>query len=503
VWGWLIVTLFLSIGQLIRIIGFRRRVCAAIPAPDLLVQEAERISRRLGVRAPELLAIAGLGTPVLWCLGRPRLLLPERLTKTLGLDRWQGILTHELAHLRRHDHWVSRLELAAGLFWWWNPLYWLIRARLDAEAELACDAWVVWAMPERRLLYAEVLFEICATLSLARSPAPALGAAGSGRSFERRLTMILHDNVSCRLSPFGLFGACLLLLFALPSWSAAKPAAVDFRAGLASTSSAPTAGGASASASLLAIDDDDQKVVNGDKDEDSSNDADDDDDDDRRASRARAKAQAAKAKAKAEAARAKAKARAKKSESDIGKEAENKFGPGSDFEKKMEQLGEKIGKDIESKFGPDFEKKMEELGEKIGKEMEAKFGPGSDFEKKMKALGKEMEEKFGPGSEFEKKMKGLGEDMKAKFGPGSEFAKKMKEQAESASKLERKLAKKPSSSEARAEGSRAKDDSKAALKARDRRRERRIRELEAQVSKLLNEIKALKDEGERDDDDEK
>ena len=144
-----------------------------------------------------------------------------------AFDRWRGILTHELAHLRRGDHWVSRLELAAGLIWWWNPLYWLTRARLDAEAELACDAWVVWALPKDRLAYAEVLFDICATLSLARSPAPALGVAGSGRFFERRLTMILHDHVPCRLSPLGLLGACLLVLFALPSWSAANPAAVN------------------------------------------------------------------------------------------------------------------------------------------------------------------------------------------------------------------------------------------------------------------------------------
>src|SRR5262249_39647522 len=116
-------------------------------------------------------------------------------------------------------------ELAAGLIWWWNPLYWLTRARLDAEAELACDAWVVWAQPKDRLAYAEVLFDICATLSLARPPAPALGVAGSGRFFERRLTMILHDHVPCRPSPVSIMAACLLALFAMPSWSRAQPAA--------------------------------------------------------------------------------------------------------------------------------------------------------------------------------------------------------------------------------------------------------------------------------------
>src|SRR5262249_14818418 len=123
--------------------------------------------------------------------------------------------------------WVSRLELVAGFIWWWNPLYWLARARLDAEAELACDAWVVWALPKDRLAYAEVLFDICATLSLAKSPAPALRVAGAGRFFERRLSMTLSHQVPCRFPPFGPLAAGLLALFALPSWLAAKPVASD------------------------------------------------------------------------------------------------------------------------------------------------------------------------------------------------------------------------------------------------------------------------------------
>jgi hypothetical protein len=41
----------------------------------------------------------------------------------------------------------------------------------------------------------------------------------------------------------------------------------------------------------------------------------------------------------------------------------------------------------------------------FGKEMESKFGPGSDFEKKMKALGEEMKAKYGPDSQFMKKLR--------------------------------------------------------------------------------------------------
>jgi beta-lactamase regulating signal transducer with metallopeptidase domain len=151
--SWVVVTLLLGVVQTQRIIRFHRRLRSAVPAPDDLVEAAERIGERLGVRVPELLVVPELATPVLWCLCRPQLLLPLQLVKALDADRWRGILTHELAHLRRGDHWVSRLELAAGLLWWWNPLFWLTRARLDAEAELACDAWVVWAFPNQHLLH--------------------------------------------------------------------------------------------------------------------------------------------------------------------------------------------------------------------------------------------------------------------------------------------------------------------------------------------------------------
>ena len=95
--GWMTVSVVLAIGQSIRIMRFRRRLKGAGPAPDHLIDEADRIGRWLGVSVPELLVVDDLGTPLLWCLGSPRLLLPTRLVKTLSLDRWRGILTHELA----------------------------------------------------------------------------------------------------------------------------------------------------------------------------------------------------------------------------------------------------------------------------------------------------------------------------------------------------------------------------------------------------------------------
>lgn len=494
--SWIAVSSVLALGQAIRIVRFRRRLRGALPAPDHLIDEAVRIGQWLGVSVPDLRVVEDLGTPLLWCLGRPQLLLPARLVKTLPLERWRGILTHELAHLRRRDQWVCRLELVAGLVWWWNPLYWLTRSRLDAEAELACDAWVVWALPKDRLSYAEVLFDICSTLSLAKPVTPALGVAGSGRFFERRLTMILHNHVPCRLSPLGLLGACLLVLFALPSWSTAKLVASDQNNDTASI--AATQSGGETNVSLLDDDDDDdddkdakaakRRVKAADDDDDDADedaDADDDDDDDddldeKALERAKAKVEAIKRKLEAKAEKAKAKAKGKEQkvkklerELDVDKlekEIEKKLGSGSEFEKQMEELGEKIGKEMEAKFGPgsEFEKQMKNLG----KELEEKFGDGSDFAKKMEDFGKDMEAKFGPGSEFEAKMKKLGEEMKEKYGPDSEFAKKLHKKA-----------------------AEALESSKGSDKPEIAPRDRKIKELEAQVAKLMEQIKALKSHG--------
>ena len=299
-----------------------------MPAPEDLLEEAQRIGRCLGIRGPELLVVPDPGTPLLWCFGRPRLLVPAQLVKTLDRNQWRGILTHELAHIRRGDHWVSRLELAAGLIWWWNPVYWLARTRLDAEAELACDAWVVATLPNDRLAYAEALFSICSTLSMAQAPAPAVGVAGSGRFFERRLTMILHGHVPRRLSPLVLLAACLLALFAVPSWSRAKP--VAGRRGEAAVASLVPIVDRVAAASLTGDDDD----------------ANDDDD----AAIAKAKADLKKAEAvlkKIEAKAKKAKTGAKKAKSDRKEQK-------GDVEFDFSKLGQTIEKAIEGNFGPDF-----------------------------------------------------------------------------------------------------------------------------------------------------
>jgi hypothetical protein len=206
--------------QLVRIGRFRRLLAGAQPAARWLVRPVQQLAEKLQVRRPVTLIVTGIGSPFVWGLGRPKLLWPSVLVDSLPPPCRRTVIAHELAHLRRRDHWVSWLELLAGCVWWWNPLFWYVRGQLRQNAELACDAWVVGTLPEDRRAYAEALIEVTQLVSRTAAPAPAWGMSGGARqNFERRLTMIMGEHVPCKVPLLGLVAAGVLGLAALPGWS--------------------------------------------------------------------------------------------------------------------------------------------------------------------------------------------------------------------------------------------------------------------------------------------
>jgi beta-lactamase regulating signal transducer with metallopeptidase domain len=209
----------------LRVARFRRLLRHATPAPAEVQCRAEELAGRLGLTScPGVWLVPARVSPLLWALGRaPRLLLPVALWQSLAPEQRDTLLAHELAHLRRHDHWVRRLELLVlGLFWW-HPVAWWARHELAEAEEACCDAWVLWALPEAAPAYAAALVETLAYLSRARRPVP-VAASGVGRvkNLKRRLFMILQRPSPRALSGAGLFavlGLGGLLLPLLPTWA--------------------------------------------------------------------------------------------------------------------------------------------------------------------------------------------------------------------------------------------------------------------------------------------
>ncbi len=219
---WLAGAGFCALRQARRVARHAALVRRGTAAPEALTAEIRAAARQLGLRPPPADVVRGIPSPFLWCLGRLRLIWPEALASRDAISRARGAIAHELAHARRGDHWVSWLELAAGVVWWWNPLFWYVRGRLREAAEMACDALAISACPEGRREYAELFLELSSGFK-SGAPAPFLAvSAGAPSSFERRLSMILSDRVSGKVSWTGCLAAVGFALAALPGWSAGQ-----------------------------------------------------------------------------------------------------------------------------------------------------------------------------------------------------------------------------------------------------------------------------------------
>jgi beta-lactamase regulating signal transducer with metallopeptidase domain len=206
-----------------RVRGFHRLLRHTKAAPAEWYLEAAPIAARLGLRRmPAIRLLPGAVAPLLWAgFGRTVLLLPTRLATQLDSQRRAALIAHEMAHLRRGDHFVRWLEIIVTALFWWHPVVWFARRELREAEEQLCDAWVVWVLPDARRAYASALVDTVDYLnefSPNRLALPPLASGlGEVRNLKRRIVMIMRGSVPRRLTrlalAFGLGGAiCLLAL---------------------------------------------------------------------------------------------------------------------------------------------------------------------------------------------------------------------------------------------------------------------------------------------------
>jgi bla regulator protein BlaR1 len=170
VWG--IGTLIWFLLALERVHHFRRLLRFARPAPAALQERTRRLAHGLGLkRCPRVRLLPGRIAPMLWAIGGPpRLLVPVDLLDVLSDEQLDTLLLHELAHLRRRDHWVRVLEFVVMGMYWWHPVVWHARRELREAEEQCCDAWVVSTMPGTRRTYASAQGELILACPLLAIP---------------------------------------------------------------------------------------------------------------------------------------------------------------------------------------------------------------------------------------------------------------------------------------------------------------------------------------------
>ena len=224
VWVWLLGAAGALAWTLVRTLSFRRQLASASEIAPAEVQRLGReIGASLGLRGtPTIRTTRADLSPMVWWAGGPvRVVIPSTLLTQLTRAELRCILSHELAHVRRHDHRVRWLEWLACTVFWWNPVAWWARRRLRAAEEFCCDALAVASLKVEPRAYAGSLLRAIALMTErpAHQP-PAFASAAHvrrrGVDLEERLRRVM--KIEPLSAPRGLRAAlkcgalCLLAL---------------------------------------------------------------------------------------------------------------------------------------------------------------------------------------------------------------------------------------------------------------------------------------------------
>jgi HEAT repeat protein/beta-lactamase regulating signal transducer with metallopeptidase domain len=189
---------------------------------------AREIASDLDLARPVRLLRGGRETmPMAWGLVRPAVLLPEDAEHWPEAQR-RAVLTHELAHVKRHDCLTQTLAHAACALYWFHPLVWVAGRRLRAERERACDDLVLRSGangPD----YADHLLRLARGFSVTRQASWTTVAMARPSELEGRLLAILDPSLDRRgpsrvgaFTTIGVAGLVVLSLAGLQPW--ARPA---------------------------------------------------------------------------------------------------------------------------------------------------------------------------------------------------------------------------------------------------------------------------------------
>lgn len=236
---WLGGITLLALCRILRLWRVQSVIRRSRPAGREIVHMVDRCARRIGLsRRPETRITADRLSPMIWCGLRGRLILPVELWGQLDDLGREAVVLHELAHLKRRDHWVLWMESLIGCLYWWHPVVWWVRRRLREEAENCCDAWVTWLLPKGRRAYAEALLATKQFVSDS-TPTSAVGIgviSGRARRFARRLTMVMTQRSTPHMSVSGI---ALALAVGVAGWLSTP--AHSGEKSLRSTTPAPSA----------------------------------------------------------------------------------------------------------------------------------------------------------------------------------------------------------------------------------------------------------------------
>jgi beta-lactamase regulating signal transducer with metallopeptidase domain len=205
-----------SLGGWVVLQGFKRREVR--PAEPVWQQRLARLGRRLRISRPVRLCestLARVPSVVGWM--RPVILMPVCALNGLTPEQLEGLLAHELAHIRQYDYLVNLFQTCVETLLFYHPAVWWVGNRIRVERENCCDDLAVEVCGDA-LAYARAL----AQLEQIRCDAPQLAMAANGGSLLQRVQRLLSSRPSTRVAPAGWMAGAALALVAIIGWASPR-----------------------------------------------------------------------------------------------------------------------------------------------------------------------------------------------------------------------------------------------------------------------------------------
>ncbi len=195
---WVVGSAILLAVSTVRILRFHGLLMATAHVHQELSRGlASDIAGQFGLqKAPNIVVTAANIAPFVWWLrGRCVIVVSSRATQELNQTDLRLIITHEMAHVKRRDHWFRWLEWLVLTAFWWNPIMWWARQQLRISEEMACDQLVLQTSKSKVNQYANSLLNMAELLTSPEIRPPVVASAlNSGGSFERRLNAMMTEK---------------------------------------------------------------------------------------------------------------------------------------------------------------------------------------------------------------------------------------------------------------------------------------------------------------------
>ncbi len=177
---------------MVQLLYLRRLRRTATPVDETLYTRLNMLVGPVGTtRAPQLAFSNRIDTAMVMGWRAPLILLPANVESHLTPKQLDGVLLHELAHVKTHDYAVNFLQLLTETFFFYHPALWWVSGVVRQEREYRCDDLAAQACGDRRD-YAEALL----ALEKARSrPTVAVALAGTSGDFAARIQRLFGRPV--------------------------------------------------------------------------------------------------------------------------------------------------------------------------------------------------------------------------------------------------------------------------------------------------------------------